>query len=197
MCKCVCVGIRLQALVGWRASQPAAAVVGCLLHPHFIFLPPWLARRTLLNNGCPARPWLPCAGPAPQVMISGVTGEPFPVDIYIGVVYYQRLRHMVSDKFQVRAGHAACAGCAGPAGCHQCSLGGSSVVGASDGSSATRVVCGSAAALAAVARAVAGVACWGPEHSCGSPPAVAVGAMLEAVGDRCTRDWPHQWLLQH
>jgi DNA-directed RNA polymerase I subunit RPA2 len=35
-------------------------------------------------------------------MISGVTGEPFPVDIYIGVVYYQRLRHMVSDKFQVR-----------------------------------------------------------------------------------------------
>jgi hypothetical protein len=41
-----------------------------------------------------------------QMMISGVTGEPFPVDIYIGVVYYQRLRHMVSDKFQVggRAG---------------------------------------------------------------------------------------------
>ncbi|EFN59490.1 hypothetical protein CHLNCDRAFT_19065 [Chlorella variabilis] len=36
-------------------------------------------------------------------MVSGVTGEPFPVDIYIGVVYYQRLRHMVSDKFQVRS----------------------------------------------------------------------------------------------
>lgn len=42
-------------------------------------------------------------------MISGVTGEPFPVDIYIGVVYYQRLRHMVSDKFQVGASR-------GPAG---------------------------------------------------------------------------------
>lgn len=38
-----------------------------------------------------------------ETMVSGVTGEPFPVDIYIGVVYYQRLRHMVSDKFQVRS----------------------------------------------------------------------------------------------
>ncbi|KAI8846540.1 DNA-directed RNA polymerase I subunit RPA2 [Chytridium lagenaria] len=32
----------------------------------------------------------------------GITGEEFKADIYIGVVYYQRLRHMVSDKFQVR-----------------------------------------------------------------------------------------------
>ena len=40
-------------------------------------------------------------------MISGVTGEPFPVDVYIGVVYYQRLRHMVSDKFQVGVGGPA------------------------------------------------------------------------------------------
>lgn len=37
-----------------------------------------------------------------ETMISGVTGEEFPVDIFIGAVYYQRLRHMVSDKFQVR-----------------------------------------------------------------------------------------------
>jgi DNA-directed RNA polymerase I subunit RPA2 len=36
-----------------------------------------------------------------EMMINGISGEPFPVDIYIGVVYYQRLRHMVSDKFQV------------------------------------------------------------------------------------------------
>lgn len=34
-------------------------------------------------------------------MISGVTGEEFKADIFIGLVYYQRLRHMVSDKFQV------------------------------------------------------------------------------------------------
>jgi DNA-directed RNA polymerase beta subunit len=36
-------------------------------------------------------------------MISGLTGEEMPCDIYLGIVYYQRLRHMVSDKFQVSA----------------------------------------------------------------------------------------------
>ncbi len=36
-----------------------------------------------------------------ETMISGITGEPFDVDVYVGPVYYQRLRHMVSDKFQV------------------------------------------------------------------------------------------------
>eukprot|EP00201_Polytomella_parva_P019467 CAMPEP_0175041304 /NCGR_PEP_ID=MMETSP0052_2-20121109/1831_1 /TAXON_ID=51329 ORGANISM="Polytomella parva, Strain SAG 63-3" /NCGR_SAMPLE_ID=MMETSP0052_2 /ASSEMBLY_ACC=CAM_ASM_000194 /LENGTH=1341 /DNA_ID=CAMNT_0016303785 /DNA_START=27 /DNA_END=4052 /DNA_ORIENTATION=+ len=38
-----------------------------------------------------------------EKMVSGVTGEEMPCDIYIGLVYYQRLRHMVSDKFQVRS----------------------------------------------------------------------------------------------
>jgi len=37
-----------------------------------------------------------------EPMYSGVTGLPLRADIYIGLVYYQRLRHMVSDKFQVR-----------------------------------------------------------------------------------------------
>ncbi|KIV91959.1 hypothetical protein PV10_06445 [Exophiala mesophila] len=37
-----------------------------------------------------------------EPMYSGITGQPFAADIYLGVVYYQRLRHMVSDKFQVR-----------------------------------------------------------------------------------------------
>jgi DNA-directed RNA polymerase I subunit RPA2 len=37
-----------------------------------------------------------------EAMYSGITGEELKMDIYIGVVYYQRLRHMVSDKYQVR-----------------------------------------------------------------------------------------------
>lgn len=35
-------------------------------------------------------------------MYSGITGKEFKADIYLGVVYYQRLRHMVGDKWQVR-----------------------------------------------------------------------------------------------
>jgi hypothetical protein len=34
-------------------------------------------------------------------LYSGVNGKELEADIFIGVVYYQRLRHMVSDKFQV------------------------------------------------------------------------------------------------
>jgi DNA-directed RNA polymerase I subunit RPA2 len=37
-----------------------------------------------------------------EPMYSGITGGELAADIYIGVVYYQRLRHMVNDKYQVR-----------------------------------------------------------------------------------------------
>ena len=36
-----------------------------------------------------------------ETLYSGITGEPLTADIFIGVVYYQRLRQMVSDKYQV------------------------------------------------------------------------------------------------
>ena len=36
-------------------------------------------------------------------MYSGIYGTEMQVQIFVGVVYYQRLRHMVSDKDQVRA----------------------------------------------------------------------------------------------
>jgi DNA-directed RNA polymerase I subunit RPA2 len=38
-----------------------------------------------------------------EPLYSGVSGCLMQADLYIGVVYYQRLRHMVGDKFQVRA----------------------------------------------------------------------------------------------
>lgn len=41
----------------------------------------------------------PCGN---ETLYSGYTGEPFQVEIFTGIVHYQRLRHMVSDKFQVR-----------------------------------------------------------------------------------------------
>nr|WCZ58370.1 RNA polymerase I subunit RPA135 [Paratrimastix eleionoma] len=37
-----------------------------------------------------------------EPLYSGVTGEELKAEIFFGVVFYQRLRHMVSDKFQVR-----------------------------------------------------------------------------------------------
>ena len=39
-------------------------------------------------------------------LYSGVDGREFEADIFMGIVYYQRLRHMVSDKFQVSLSEA-------------------------------------------------------------------------------------------
>ncbi|KAF5399581.1 DNA-directed RNA polymerase subunit beta [Paragonimus heterotremus] len=38
-----------------------------------------------------------------EMMMSGCDGRQLEAHIYIGVVYYQRLRHMVADKYQVRS----------------------------------------------------------------------------------------------
>ena len=38
-----------------------------------------------------------------ETMYSGIYGNEMKCDIFFGVVYYQRLRHMVSDKYQVRS----------------------------------------------------------------------------------------------
>jgi DNA-directed RNA polymerase beta subunit len=37
-----------------------------------------------------------------ETLYSGTDGIPMTADIFFGVIHYQRLRHMVSDKFQVR-----------------------------------------------------------------------------------------------
>lgn len=44
-----------------------------------------------------------------EPMYSGVTGTEFKTDIFVGSVYYQRLRHMVNDKYQVRTSGAVVA----------------------------------------------------------------------------------------
>jgi DNA-directed RNA polymerase subunit B len=38
-----------------------------------------------------------------EVLYSGVSGEKFVADVFMGVVYYQKLHHMVSDKMHARA----------------------------------------------------------------------------------------------
>lgn len=38
-----------------------------------------------------------------EPLYSGIHGTEMQADIFVGVVYYQRLRHMVKDKYQVRS----------------------------------------------------------------------------------------------
>ena len=62
-----------------------------------------LAKILIFNSICSVH--IPTAGYnyfGNERMYSGVDGREFEADIFFGVVYYQRLRHMVSDKFQVR-----------------------------------------------------------------------------------------------
>ncbi|TLN18275.1 DNA-directed RNA polymerase subunit B, partial [bacterium] len=52
-------------------------------------------RKILLNYG-----FMPSGN---EVMFNGITGEPLEVEVFVGIVYYQRLHHMVKDKIHARA----------------------------------------------------------------------------------------------
>jgi len=40
---------------------------------------------------------------AKKILYDGITGEPFKSELFIGIAYYNRLYHMVSNKLQVRS----------------------------------------------------------------------------------------------
>jgi len=52
--------------------------------------------REMLNN-------LGFSSSGKEVMYNGITGEKFDVEIYTGIIYYQKLDHMVANKLQVRS----------------------------------------------------------------------------------------------
>lgn len=86
---------------------------------HLKFVSIWLSVFILLGNRVDATPfqWSEDSPPyedycqiltdcgfnhwGTETMMSGSTGRQLEAQIYVGVVYYQRLRHMVADKYQV------------------------------------------------------------------------------------------------
>jgi DNA-directed RNA polymerase subunit B len=81
----------LETLAGKAASIGGKPLSGT----PFTHTPIEDIKRTLLGYG-----FMPSGN---EVMYNGITGQPLEAAIYVGIVYYQRLHHMVKDKIHARA----------------------------------------------------------------------------------------------
>jgi DNA-directed RNA polymerase subunit B len=85
------IGQFLESISGKVAAARGRAVDGTL----FINEKPEELKRALIELGF--------SHTGRESLYSGTTGEKFVVDIFMGVVYYQKLHHMVADKIHARA----------------------------------------------------------------------------------------------
>jgi len=85
------VGHFLESIAGKAAAATGKQFSGT----PFTHTPVEEIRRALLNYG-----FMPSGN---EVMYNGITGEPLEVEVFVGIVYYQRLHHMVKDKIHARA----------------------------------------------------------------------------------------------
>jgi len=85
------VGHFLESLAGKAASASGRQISGT----PFTHTKEEEIRKILLDYG-----FMPSGN---EVMYNGITGEPLEVEVFVGIVYYQRLHHMVKDKIHARA----------------------------------------------------------------------------------------------
>jgi DNA-directed RNA polymerase subunit B len=85
------VGQFIESLAGKVASVRGKPVDGT----PFANETPQELRKALVNLGF--------SNTGSEVFYSGVTGQKFVADVYVGVIHYQKLHHMVADKIHARA----------------------------------------------------------------------------------------------
>jgi DNA-directed RNA polymerase subunit B len=85
------IGQFLESIAGKAAAARGVPVDGTLFNNE----KPEELKRMLIDLGY--------SHTGQEVLYNGITGEKFVTDIFIGVVYYQKLHHMVKDKIHARA----------------------------------------------------------------------------------------------
>jgi DNA-directed RNA polymerase subunit B len=85
------IGQFLESMAGKMAAMRGRPADGT----PFVNEKPSEIKQSLINHGF--------SHTGREVFYNGMTGEKFIADIFIGVVYYQKLHHMVSDKVHARA----------------------------------------------------------------------------------------------